>query len=191
MSNLIKNRIKTVVITSFVVDIMLIIFGLFLVCNPLLATEVVNKLVGIFITISGIYSVIKFLLNNKKNPIFTIGLMYGLIAIIFGCIMIIKPLLLASIVTIIIGAWAIIAGVIKLAISLRFKYYEEESWFINMIIAILTVITGLLLIINPFGGTITISVYIGVVIIINAGLDIVEKLILKKRIKEIKKIIYF
>ena len=191
MSKIIKNRLKTVIISSIVVDIMLIIFGLFLICNPLIVTEVVNLLLGISIMISGIYSVIKYLLNNKKNPIFSIVLGYGLIAIIFGGILLFKPLLLANLITIIVGVWAIMSGIIKIIVSLRFKYHNEESWLINMVIAILTVCTGILLIINPFNGTVALSVYIGLTIIVNSGLDIVEKLIFNKRINEISKIIYF
>ena len=189
MKRMFNQKLKTIIVSSIVLDIILIIFGLFLVCNPLLVTTVANVIIGVLLIVSGLYSIMKYLLNDKRNIIFTGILAYGLLAVIFGGIIMINPLLLANIITVIIGIWAILSGVIKLSIAIRFKKYHEESWVINSIIAFLIILTGLLLVINPFSGTISISVYVGVSIIVYSGLDIVEKMIFNKRIKEISEII--
>ena len=68
--------------------------------------------------------------------------------------------------------------------------FNEESWLINMVISIFSIIVGILLIVNPFKGSIVISTYIGIMISLYAGMDIVEKMIMKKRLNEIEKIIF-
>ena len=185
-----KKKLNTIINETIIFDIFVIMLGLFLICNPLLTTSVANVLIGIFLIISGLYMISKFIINMDKNRYFTYQLFFGLLSSIIGIIFLINPLLLSSIITIIIGIWTIISGIIKLTLSIRFKMFNEESWLINMVISIFSIIVGILLIVNPFKGSIVISTYIGIMISLYAGMDIVEKMIMKKRLNEIEKIIF-
>ena len=183
-----KNVLKRLIVSSIVMDIILIIFGLFLLSNPSLVISVSNKLIGIILIINGLYSIIKYIMN-KNNTIFKYILYIGIISSIVGIIMMFNPMLFNELVTIVIGLWIIIYGLIKIMISLNFKYYKEETWLINMVISIINIILGIMLIINPFKGSMVISVYIGIIIVLYSSFDILEKSLFYKRINNVVKII--
>ena len=54
-------------------------------------------------------------------------------------------------------------------------------------ISVLTIILSLLLIINPFSGYIVISTYAAIMIIMYAGMDLVEQFFIRKRAGKIIK----
>ena len=93
-------------------------------------------------------------------------------------------------ITVIIGLWIILNSLIKLMLSIKLKYFKEETWLINAVISIIGSILGMLLMINPFKGSIAISCYIGIILILNSSFDILEKSLFYKRMDNIKKIIF-
>ena len=55
-----------------------------------------------------------------------------------------------------------------------------------VVIAIITLILGVLLVFNPFGGVIAITKLIGIFLVIYAILDIVNNINIKKKVKEVE-----
>lgn len=184
MKNIFNNMIKE----AIAYDIFAIILGVFLLCNPRLATTVTGVLFGVFLTISGLYMISNYIFNRNTINMFRLSL--GLLTLIMGIIFLINPILLSSVITLIIGIWIIISGIIKLLLAIKFKIFNEETWIINIVISILTICIGILLVVNPFKSYIVISTYIGIMFIVYFSMDLVEKMIMKKRFDQIEKILF-
>ena len=188
MNKAINNRINTIVVGSIILDIIAIILSIFLLSKTQLATNIISVLIGIYLCINGLYKIVKFMLNSSR--IYTFELAYGVLGIIVGFIMITNPLKFYQSVAIIVGIWALLTGIVRLLVSIKYKKYEEESWLINLVMAIFIIIIGVLLITNPYHTYLQIHAYIGIMIMLYSGIDIVSQLILRKRSYEISKIIY-
>ena len=72
--------------------------------------------------------------------------------------------------------------------SLALKDTNNKSWVPTYILALLTIVIGLLLIINPSIGSLTISKILGIAFILFAIIDIIEVYIFKKNIKAIVRV---
>ena len=124
------------------------------------------------------------------NKFFLIEIISGILTIIAGIFMVYNPFSLANITTIGVGLWLIVSATIKGAIALQFKKFNEETWILSLIIAIITLILGILIIVNPFESYIVLAVYVGVMVCVYAAMDIVQQVLFRKRVKEIVKIFF-
>ena len=70
------------------------------------------------------------------------------------------------------------------------KKFNEETWILSLIIAAITLILGILIIVNPFESYIVLAVYVGVMVCVYAAMDIVQQILFRKRVKEIVKIFF-
>jgi uncharacterized membrane protein HdeD (DUF308 family) len=186
----IKKNLNFITFMAIIVDVLFVVLGIFLVADPELSTKVSGMLIGLVLIVSGIYEIIQFILNIDTTFIFTFKLVYGILSIIMGALIISDPFSVANFLTIMVGIWLLISAGIKGTIALQLKYFKEETWLFNLVIAILTIVLGLLLLINPFNGYIILSTYAGIMLVVYAGMDIVEQFLFRKRASEIEKIIF-
>lgn len=190
MKKEINKNLNLITIGSIIMDVIFIALGVFLIVNPELSTKVSGVLLGILLVVAGLYSIIKYILNMDSAFIFAFELIYGLLSAIAGILIMANPLSLANFITIIVGLWFIISAGIKISIALQFKASKEETWVLNLVIGILTIIIGILLLINPFNAYIVLTTYVGIMLIIYAGMDIVEQFLFRKRAGEVTKILF-
>ena len=190
MKKEINKNLNLITIGAIILDVLFIALGIFLVINPELSIRVSGVLIGLILIISGIYSVIKYVLNMDAAFLFTIELIYGVISILAGILVVSNPTGFTNFLTIIVGIWLLISSGFKLSIALQFRNNKEETWILNMVIAILTMFIAILLMVNPFSGSMVISTYAGIMLVVYAGMDIVEQLLFRKRADSIEKIFF-
>ena len=181
----IKRNFNLITIGTMLIDIVIIILGFFLVANPAVGTNSALILIGIILVVSGLYSIVKYMLNNRV--IFKFELIYGILSLITGFLAIYKPFSIINIVTVLIGCWLLLSSIFKFFIAVELKKVKIESYTFDMAISGITAFLGLFLIINPFGSYIYVTTYIAILMIMYAGIDFVEQLTIRKRASKILK----
>lgn len=182
-----KKAFHKVIISSIVSSLLFLLLGVFLFVKPGLANEMIGYVLGTLIMIAGVNSLVKFFVNKSALRFFDFELVLGILSILLGAMIVFNPLALTSILTVGLGLWMIISSTIKIQYALELKRYQEESWLLTLIIAILIMVLGLLVIFNPFSGQILLAKVLGMFIIFYAILDIVECLLLRKDAKDFMK----
>lgn len=181
----IKNTFNLVTIGSMMLDVVFIILGMFLIANPTVGPNVALLLFGILLTVTGLYSIIKFILNNKV--IFRFELIYGIVSLIVGLVALFKPFAIVNLVSVLVGIWLILSSVFKFAVAVELRKINVSSWTFDMGISIITIILGILLLVNPLSAYMILSTYVAILIIMYAGVDLVEQLVIRKRANDIIK----
>ena len=181
----IKKSFNIITIGSIIIDVIIVILGIFLISNPAVGLESALTLIGVLLLVSGIYSIIKFIMNPKS--IFKFELIYGILSIIAGSFAMFRPFAVASLIVILVGIWLIVTSLIKLSLALELRKFKEDSWIFDLAVAILTLVLGVLLLINPFSGYIVLSTYVGIMIIIYSSMDAIEQVFIRKRVSTIAK----
>lgn len=179
------KTIKKLFGINLVTSIVFLIFGLFLVFRTEGTIQLISSLIGIILLFNGGISLIKYF-KEEKEETYNVELIYGIVAIIAGFILILNPKTVASILPFILGIYFTITGVLKLKYALDIREYKKENPTFMMILSILTILCGILFIVNPFGGAVAITQIIGIFMIIYAGLDIANYLFLRKDLKAIE-----
>ena len=183
-----KKAFNALTLGAIALDILIFILGAYFIAKPTTSANIIGYVFGILLIIVGIYNIIKFIVNMGTNKFFLIEIISGILTIIAGIFMVYNPFSLANITTIGVGIWLIISATIKGAIALQFKKFNEETWMLSLIIAVITLILGILIIVNPFESYIVLAVYVGVMVCVYAAMDIVQQILFRKRVKEIVKI---
>ena len=180
ISKIIERLLNILIIRSVVFDILIIFIGVFFVIKPYSGLRLCEIDFSVILLLSGFMSI--FECNAKKVvKLFNLSLIYGVLSIIFGLLIILNPLALANIVSLCIGIWMLLSGIIKISNSICIKKLEEESWSVLFGIGLMV---SLMLIFNPFV-ELYITQVVGGFVIIYAVLDIANSLLFRKRKKEL------
>ena len=180
MKNMFSNFLKLSILSS----IIFILFGLLLFINPDGVITSISLIIGLILLIIGIVELVCYFKDriNYQNI-----LMLSLFFIATGIILISNPNIIATIIPIFIGVCMLALGIQKIDIAMLIK--GTGRWVYILIAGIVTLLCGILLIVNPIKGAFIATKMIGLIIMIYSVLDIIDCLVLKKNVKEINKII--
>lgn len=146
----------------------------------LLIPGTLNKLIGILIGVAllavGIIAIVKYI--KEKDNGSSLNLVSGILYSVLGVIIIIYPYSIINLVTICLGVYLVINGLLKLKISFVLKRITDK-WIGTLIMGIITVILGVVLIFNPFAG-ITITKLAGAFLVVVAVFDLIDTYIIQK-----------
>ena len=181
----IKKTFNLINIGTMILDVVFIVLGIFLIANPAVGVSSALLLFGIILIVSGLYSIIKFILNSRS--IFRFEFIYGIVSLIVGLLALFKPFAIVNLITILVGLWLFITSVFKFGVALELRKLNIDSWIFDLVISFLTIIISLLLIINPFGGYIIITTYVAIMVMMYAGIDLVEQVFIRRRASKIIK----
>ena len=117
-------------------------------------------------------------IRNKEYK-FTSSLVSGILYSALGIVVFINPASVISLVTICLGVYLVINGILKTVFSFNLKRITTR-WIGALVMGILTVILGLLLVINPFGSAVAITKLAGGFLVVVAIFDLVDRYIIMK-----------
>ena len=189
-----KSKFTKMMNISFITSALFIVLGVstFIFKNPEIE-KFAYVVAGIFILNGGANIIDDY--SVFKPFYFFDGFTSGLLSIILGVTIVLNTELFTKastnsgntymvVLPIAVGLWFIISSTFKLRMSLALKDTNNNAWLPTYILALLTIVLGLYLIINPSIGTISI-IKLGIPFIIFAIFDIIEVYIFKKNIKAI------
>ena len=138
-----------------------VIFGLLALIWPEITVNVLVLLFGAYAVVDGIFSIIAGLARPRS----LLPVLGGVLGIVIGVLAWIWPETTALVLLYIIAAYAVISGIFELinAIELRRVLKNEGLWAIS---GILSILFGVLLVIWPRAGLVTMAWLIGIYAII-------------------------
>ena len=157
--------------------LILALIGLVLLLLPETLNNIIGFVVGGCLLIFGIIGIIKYI--KTKEYKFTSSLVSGILYSALGIVVFINPASVISLVTICLGVYLVINGILKTVFSFNLKRITTR-WIGALVMGILTVILGLLLVINPFGSAVAITKLAGAFLVVVAIFDLVDRYIIMK-----------
>jgi len=181
MVDIIKNSYKISLIYSFI----FFLIGLLLFIDPEGFVIMVSYMISLSLIIAGINNLIRY--SKDKTGYAGATLTIAIILLLLGFFLVMKPTFIASIIPLVIGVCLTVSSLEKL-ISLKYLSNEyDRKYKVSTILGVITLISGILLIFNPFEGTLLVTRIIGMVMITFSVIDIIDKIKLKKGVRDIKK----
>lgn len=183
------RHLKTLAFGEIIIDLLLIILGIVYCSNPEISINLTCKTIGLLISVSSIYAIIKYLFD--ENLIYyKYDLIYGVISLILGILVFTKPLDSSSLFVIGLAVWLIITSIRKLLVCRLLYEYKDDSFVYVLTISILTLLLGILAIFNPFKASIAFTTLCGLCLIFYGAMNISHMIMLiqyaKKFIKYLK-----
>lgn len=157
--------------------LILALIGLVLLLLPGTLNNIIGFVVGGCLLIFGIIGIIKYIRNKEYK--FTSSLVSGILYSALGIIVIINPSSVISLVTICLGLYLVINGILKTVFSFNLKKITTR-WSGALVMGLLTIVLGLLLVVNPFGSAVAITKLAGAFLVVVAIFDLVDRYIIMK-----------
>ena len=161
---------------SIIESLVFLLFGIILAFRPEGTVDLISKILGFVFIVIGISNVISYI-KFKENYI----LMSGIIAIVIGFIALFYMGVILSVFRIIIGAWIIYTGIVRLTSSLQLKKINSNMGICSLILAIIILLCGIYTVLNNNA----IIVTIGVIMIIYSIIDLIENIIFVKNLNKL------
>lgn len=146
-----------------------IIFGLLAVFAPGAAFISLVFVFGVFALVDGVLALSFGARSARDARAWVIG--RGLISIVAGVVAIAWPGMSAIALLFVIGAWAIVAGVLEIASAIRLRRVIRHEWLLAFE-GILEIAFGIALMISPLAGAIVIGLWVGAYALVLGGMMI-------------------
>jgi uncharacterized membrane protein HdeD (DUF308 family) len=164
-----KDFFKRVKADAIMSAVLCIALGVVLIVWPGETIDIVCKVLAAGLIILGGVELFSYI-TNRNGYMFT-GIL-GLIVLIIGVWIFLKPSSIVSLVPIVIGVILAVHGVQDVKMALESKNGGYDRWWIMLIIAIISIAFGVLCIVNAFGMVKLAMQFVGVALIYDGISDL-------------------
>ncbi len=154
--------------SHLILTILVMLLGICLIIWPDISASVLCNVVGTILLVAGALRIlcyfqrgISFLWHRYELPL---GILDALLGIYFFS----HPTNILLLLPVVVGIVIIVDSVFKLQMSLELRAMEVQRWWLMLVLAILSIVVAIFLIRNPFEGTMTLMIYLGISLVIDS-----------------------
>lgn len=167
-----KSIIQDMKHNYFINAVIMVILGIVLVIWPHILGVMLCYLLGGALIVMGVFQLISFLRGERLGFYNKFVMIMGIVLVLLGIWICAQPRIVLSIIPVVVGIIVLIHGLMDIQYTLDIKKAGSEKWWIALIAAALTLIVGLLLVLNPFTAYEITMVLLGVAMLYDGGSDL-------------------
>lgn len=148
-----------------------VIFAILLLAYPSATLKAFMAIFGILLLINGIVDIVRSIILARKKERWGWSLGGGLISLLIGAVVLAHTEFTLAFVAILVGIWAIIMGIVQLAIA--FDLPPDTGRGILAVLGAITIGIGVVVIVYPYGSIYALMVMLAIYLLVVAGLEVV------------------
>ena len=145
-------------------SIICIIFGIVLIARPIETVSLFCRVLAIIMIVVGGMFMFSYFLNWMSSGL---SAAMGLIVLLIGVWIFINPGIIETLIPVVIGVILLCHGIQDVRMSWQMKEYGQDSWKFSMVLAVISVIFGVLCIIDAFMVVKAAMILLGIALIYN------------------------
>lgn len=143
-----------------------IALGIAVIIKPALSAVVLSYLLGSVIVMFGIVKLVGYFSRDLFRLAFQFDFALGIFSLMAGVLILAHPMNVMRTVPLIMGLFIITDGVFKMQTAIDARRFGLRGWWSILLLAILSCIGGVLLLIDPFGGSLALMTVLGASMIV-------------------------
>lgn len=163
--------LKGVKANDTVSAVLCVVFGLLLIIWPGTSTQVVCMVLGGVLSGYGVIQILLYLFAREHTIYLQGMLILGIVFAVLGVWILLKPEGIIKAVPIIMGIIIIMRGLHNAAQGWELKKLGYENWLLAFLFGVLTIVLGIVLVVNPFTVVNTVVRVIGGILVYNGISD--------------------
>lgn len=180
-----KNDPDTLTARSMILPILFcLVCGVLLILFGNLALRITAYVLAGVMILCGIWSVVAYIRSKPVQRITQSRLAGGLILLVIGGLLAFNPDYLENLLPFIWGLALLFGGFLKIQYAFDEKTVNVEKWWLMLIFAAFSIIIGILSLLNPAFLGESRNLVIGILLVLEAVLDITVYLLLKHALKK-------
>lgn len=153
-----------------------VVFGLSLLIKP----TVICYAIGAVCVIYAVANLIKYFTGSMNRMYIEPDFVLSVIICVFGIVTIVRPSVIISILPFIVGIVLVFSGLIKVQDGINLKRFNYDRWFLVLGFAVISVILGIVVLLNPFGTGLLFTRMVGLFFTVDGVLSISSIVMLRK-----------
>jgi uncharacterized membrane protein HdeD (DUF308 family) len=137
-----------------------IIFGILAFVMPVLTLAALVMLFGAYALVDGVFSIIAAATGRTGPRSWWALVLTGIVGIAAGLVTFFMPGLTALTLAYVIGAWAIVSGVLHIITAIRLRKVIDNEWWLGLSGA-LAIVFGVFMLLAPGAGALAVLFWIG------------------------------
>lgn len=176
-----KDLLKRIKADTILTAVLYIVLGVFLIIWSDKAVVLLGRIVAIILIVVGLVNMIHYIAERDSKHAYASSL--GIIALLVGIWLFIKPASAAMLIPIILGVIMLIDGVQDLRMAMEARANNGSRWGASLAMGIFSMLFGVLCILNAFGVVKLVFKVIGVMLVYNGISDLI---IVVKTVRAVK-----
>lgn len=176
-----NDRIRRIFSSVRLSSVILILIGAVLLVRPDFGSKAVTLTLGWLLVIAGGIGVASSIVSRMAFGYGTMG--SSMMMLLFGILILSRPLMLASLFGVVLGAYLVFSGLGSFADAGRLRS-NGQGWIFGMIWGIISVIAGVYLIISPMTSSRLVMSVAGIMMIVCGAGSIVTHVKLARFLEE-------
>lgn len=164
--------LKNVKANDTISAILCVILGILLIIWPGTSTQVVCMVLGGVLAGYGVIQILLYLFAREHTIYLQGMLILGIVFAVLGVWILLNPEGIIKTVPIIMGVIIVVHGLHNASKGWDLKKMGYESWWIAFLFGVLTIVLGIVLVVNPFTVVNTVVRVIGGILVYNGISDI-------------------
>lgn len=136
--------------------------GIVLIVLPDLSAKVIGLLCGILLLLFGCIRLVGYFSKDLYRLAFQYDLVFGILSIVLGIAILIRPESLMTFVSIALGLSILTDGLFKIQIAWQAKNFGIRNWWLILSCAILASLCGVVLMFRPGAGSNVLMILMGI-----------------------------
>lgn len=178
-----QKKLNSFINSSIIISLAFFILGLVFLTMPSLSLDIIRWIIAIGSLIIGALLIAADLGRNRAMPFFSTTLI-GVVLLVIGLIFI-RHERVMDIFPIVLGAIFIINAFSSSRLTMALRGTTAGRY--ATITTILAIICGILLIANPWEGSLSMMIFAGIMMIVYSASTFVDMIVLKKNVKSLTK----
>lgn len=138
-----------------------ILFGIVAVATPGLTLAIIVLLFGVYALIDGIVAIVTAIRAAHGHRRWGAFLVEGIVGIVAGLVALFVPVVALAFLIYLVGAWAIITGVLEITAAMRLRQHVPGEWLL-ILTGIVSIIFGIAVFAAPVVGVVAIALWLGI-----------------------------
>lgn len=168
-----------------VISICAVLLGLLLLLLPGPTLATAGICTGVCFIVYGVTKLFEVTRFRNHFANYWLQCVLAFLPIVFGVIFLFKPLAATSILPLILGVFLAVYGIMGLKTSVKLKKFGLDSWWFNLITAVLTILLGALAIFNPFATAAAMVMMMGAILFTLGVFHVVQYFVASHRFKKV------
>lgn len=178
-----KNCEKRMLVSS----LFIMFLGIVLLIEPTGSLNFITSIIALISSAIGIFLIVDYLKQSRAEKMVSVSLILGTIFIVIGIFLFVNINSLVNFITTLIGITIVVKSLFKLQFAFNLKGINKD-WIYNLGFGVVSLIIGILLIVNPFDSAVIFLRIVGILLIISSILEIIENVKVMHALDDVKEL---
>ena len=174
---------KTAKIGYIVMSVLFCVLGVVLFVLPAVSVAWIGRLLGIGMMVFGVVKLVGYFSRDLFRLAFQYDLSFGALLIELGLVTLLHPNSAMSFLCIMFGIPVLADGLFKIQMAIDSHRFGVRSWWVVLLLAILTCVIGVLLVLRPGDGAQVLTMMMGISLFLDGVLNLSVAICLVKIVR--------